>query len=465
MLRWARDLRLHRVHELTAASPLVFGAPALSRAFRATPPSLLAAYQSPESQRYAKPQRWRWEEPGLQPGSPRPTMRPMRRKFGEPSLLDKLDAARIERGEKPRRLIKTRKRIAHARHTHIARFRLRSGPAPRVRPEWDDPERVTRDAMIQFVDPYELDPDMPEPGRRWHAAEIRLKSNEDLQKLWIILLKERNMLHSTRLLHRKRKTTMPHRSRLTATRKSMAMIKLVLHERQLEKAERDASVAFERQRERALTQLDLPESDVWPPFLPGGDRLMPLAQRLTFNVVVRTSDGEPPVVRPPASELGLSLHVDGEALAPEMLDAHIVVRPPARSRPDELSYACHVTVRGDVLPRSRFLQSSTALREDGAPVQAELAATLYGRELGGGRVPVVLGPSKRLKKRVKMAEINVTMSETLSRAREDAAREAGIELPPPSPSPPPTEYWRPLNTPLLDGTSTRAAEASSAERV
>jgi hypothetical protein len=218
----------------------------------------------------------------------------------------------------------------------------------------------------------------------------------DLQKLWIVLLKERNMLHSTRLLHRKRKTTMPHRSRLTATRKSMAMIKLVLHERQLEKAERDASVAcalsparpprlssldaassahhcrvprgrlrggrlvrkvdrpcgawcivpralllsatcahaldapamvhgprpeqqvaavierpmcsprvlsscssllasdahrFERQRERALTQLDLPESDVWPPFLPGGDRLMPLAQRLTFNVGARDDAG------------------------------------------------------------------------------------------------------------------------------------------------------------------------------
>ena len=29
-----------------------------------------------------------------------------------------------------------------------------------------------------------------------------------------------------------------------------------------------------------------------------------------------------------------------------MLNAHVVLRPPAPSRPDELSYACHVTVDG-----------------------------------------------------------------------------------------------------------------------
>jgi len=92
-----------------------------------------------------------------------------------------------------------------------------------------------------FVDPYEVDPDLPPPGRRWSAAEIRLKSDADLQKLWVVLMRERNMLYSVKMLHDKRKTSMPHPDRLHKARKGMTMIKRVLGER-----DRQADGARER---------------------------------------------------------------------------------------------------------------------------------------------------------------------------------------------------------------------------
>mmetsp|Transcript_34675 Transcript_34675/g.81252 ORF Transcript_34675/g.81252 Transcript_34675/m.81252 type:complete len:180 (-) Transcript_34675:521-1060(-) len=93
-----------------------------------------------------------------------------------------------------------------------------------------------------FLDPYEVDPKLPPPGRRWRAAEIRLKNSQDLQKLWIVLLKERNMLASAKMLHRARKTRMPHSDRIRNVKLSMANIRIVLAER-------------ERERERRRTEL------------------------------------------------------------------------------------------------------------------------------------------------------------------------------------------------------------------
>ena len=69
--------------------------------------------------------------------------------------------------------------------------------------------------------------------------------------------------------------------------------------------------------------------------------------------------------------------------------------------------------------------------------------------MGDGAVPIMLTPSKRLRRRVEMARINADMSRELQEAREQAARDAGVELPPLSPSPQPTEYWKPGNAPLL----------------
>lgn len=71
----------------------------------------------------------------------------------------------------------------------------------------------------------------PKAGRAWTAAELRLKSFDDLHKLWFVCLKERNMLLSDRLYHKQVGQAAPDGNRLHSVKKTMAMIKVVLGER------------------------------------------------------------------------------------------------------------------------------------------------------------------------------------------------------------------------------------------
>ncbi|KAJ1726672.1 54S ribosomal protein L4 mitochondrial [Coemansia biformis] len=73
-------------------------------------------------------------------------------------------------------------------------------------------------------------------GRAWSASELRQKSWEDLQKLWYVVLKERNVLasqkeerHRLAIAHQ----YFPNTSRVVKCKKTMARIKTVLNERRV----------------------------------------------------------------------------------------------------------------------------------------------------------------------------------------------------------------------------------------
>jgi len=71
-------------------------------------------------------------------------------------------------------------------------------------------------------------------GRPWTCADLRNKSFEDLQKLWFVLLKERNMLATYKNESRRTQTPMKNRERIAKVRASMRAIKVVLRERTIE---------------------------------------------------------------------------------------------------------------------------------------------------------------------------------------------------------------------------------------
>ncbi|OQS00150.1 mitochondrial 39-S ribosomal protein L47 [Thraustotheca clavata] len=86
---------------------------------------------------------------------------------------------------------------------------------------------------MSIVDGKQVKRAAPVVGGDWKAWMLRNKSTEDLHKLWYVLLKERNALLTEQAECRARNMVFPNPFRKSKVRKSMARIKLVLHERSL----------------------------------------------------------------------------------------------------------------------------------------------------------------------------------------------------------------------------------------
>ncbi|XP_059303842.1 uncharacterized protein LOC132055858 [Lycium ferocissimum] len=110
---------------------------------------------------------------------------------------------------------------------------------------------ATREALNPLVQFFEVDrtaeDDKPVVyGRGWKASELRLKSWDDLQKLWYVLLKEKNMLMTQRQMLNAQNLRFPNPERMSKVRKSMCRIKHVLTERAIDEADPRRSTEMKR---------------------------------------------------------------------------------------------------------------------------------------------------------------------------------------------------------------------------
>ncbi|XP_043507359.1 39S ribosomal protein L47, mitochondrial isoform X1 [Frieseomelitta varia] len=87
------------------------------------------------------------------------------------------------------------------------------------------------DLMEFFDDPKNWDKDKVRVGRSWRKDELRLKSNEELHKLWYVLLKERNMLLTMEEIYKQEHKYFPNPERIDKVEDSMANLESVVRER------------------------------------------------------------------------------------------------------------------------------------------------------------------------------------------------------------------------------------------
>ncbi|XP_072539103.1 large ribosomal subunit protein uL29m [Salminus brasiliensis] len=69
-------------------------------------------------------------------------------------------------------------------------------------------------------------------GAPWTAKQLRAKSNEDLHKLWYVLLKEKNMLLTTEQEAKRQRVQMPSPERIKKIERSMRRLDTVVTERE-----------------------------------------------------------------------------------------------------------------------------------------------------------------------------------------------------------------------------------------
>lgn len=116
--------------------------------------------------------------------------------------------------------------------------------APLSAPSWFSPAgsvgqcralhtSISRRGLEEFFDfPDNWGETNVKSGAPWTAKQLRAKSNEDLHKLWYVLLKEKNMLLTLEQEAKRQRVQMPSPERLRKIERSMTRLETVVNERE-----------------------------------------------------------------------------------------------------------------------------------------------------------------------------------------------------------------------------------------
>lgn len=116
-------------------------------------------------------------------------------------------------------------------------------------------------------------------GRAWDANELRIKSSEDLHKLWYLLLKEKNAILSDNKLKKKIHGTQGPQGRMRKVRQTMAKIQTIISERKKICQEYRKSLEEEYiQKQRELYEQKILEEEKQKEF-------EPKVPEITFNLM------------------------------------------------------------------------------------------------------------------------------------------------------------------------------------
>lgn len=88
-----------------------------------------------------------------------------------------------------------------------------------------------RCGLEEFFDEDQFDSQKADVGRPWRNDELRIKSNQDLHKLWYVLLKERNMVMTMKHMYDRAMEPLPNPERIDKVEESMENLLEVVRER------------------------------------------------------------------------------------------------------------------------------------------------------------------------------------------------------------------------------------------
>ncbi|XP_072294784.1 large ribosomal subunit protein uL29m [Eucyclogobius newberryi] len=92
---------------------------------------------------------------------------------------------------------------------------------------------ISRRGLDEFFDfPENRGETSVKSGAPWTAKQLRTKSNEDLHKLWYVLLKEKNMLLTLEQESKRQRLQMPSPERIRKVERSMIRLETVVNERE-----------------------------------------------------------------------------------------------------------------------------------------------------------------------------------------------------------------------------------------